>query len=107
MKTAMWNQESILLSAIFPLTSVAGLAQLLRSGRPITKREVASVTLNSGLFGVSVAALLIHKFGVELWPLIVGISLLSGLGGNAMIDLALAALKRIVRDKIGTDEEDS
>lgn len=93
----MNNSDSWLLYVLFPVTSLAGLANLLRSGQPLTKRAICSVMLNSGLFGISVAAIMLHKFGSESLMLIVAVSILSGLGGNAAIDFGLATFKAVVR----------
>ena len=91
-------QERVNVSLV--VTEMTGIAQLLRSGEPITKRAIASVILNSGLFGVAVAALMIDQVGIDSWALIVGISVLSGLGGNALIEMAIAILKKSFREKI-------
>lgn len=88
-------QDHLILLAIFPVCSVAGLAALLRSDRSITKRAVWSAVLNSGLIGVVVAALLIHQY--EMSPMVIGASILAGLGGNvvweAILEMGLSWLR--------------
>ena len=82
-----------LLLALFPTCSFAGLAALLRSKQPITKRALWSAVLNSGLFGVVVGAIMIHHFGTDALLLTFGIAVLSGLGGNTALDFGLEMLK--------------
>ena len=88
------SPDQWLLVALFPICSLAGLAALLRENKPPTKLEVASAVLNSGLFGCAVAALLIHYFGGVYWALILGVSVLAGLGGNVLIVFSLATARR-------------
>ncbi|MEL0117197.1 MAG: hypothetical protein VW739_05745 [Pelagibacteraceae bacterium] len=82
------------------MTSLAGLANLLRSNQPMTRRAVASVMLNSGLFGVAIAAWMFHSFGSEKFMLILAASILSGLGGNALVDFAIESVKSAIRAKV-------
>ncbi len=91
-KNTLW-----MLLAIFPTCSFAGLAALLRTEQPITRRAIVAAALNSGLFGVAVAAAMIHRFGSEGIYLILSVSVLSGLGGNAAIDFAVEGIKAYVR----------
>jgi len=102
MKTASEtiDVKSFLGLVIFPITSLSGLANLLRSEQTITKRAVVSVILNSGLFGVSVAAGMLHKFGDDSILLVITISILSGLGGNAAIDFALQLVRSAIQKRI-------
>ena len=92
-------QDHIVLLAIFPTCSLAGLASLLRSDRPITKRAVASVMLNSGFFGVVVAAFMIHQYEFSFLTIVA--SLLAGLGGNAMWESILELFLAVMRAKVG------
>lgn len=89
-----------LLSAIVPISSLAGLAALLRSDEPITWRAGLSATLNSGLFSLCIGSLMLHKFGEDGWMLILGVSVLSGLGGNAALYFGIELLKSYVGARI-------
>lgn len=95
--THVENKIFWLLLAIFPTCSFAGLAALLRSDQEITKRALLSAIMNSGFFGVCVAALMLHRFGTESIYLTISVSVLSGLGGNAAIDFLVEAVKSYVR----------
>ncbi len=91
-KNTLWT-----LLAILPVCSFAGLAALLRTEQPITRRAVLAASLNSGLFGLAVAAAMVHRFGAESIYLILSVSVLSGLGGNAALDFAIEGVKAYVR----------
>lgn len=93
-ETSRW-----LLCIIFPITSIAGIANLLRSEKPITRRAVFSVALNSGLCGVAIASLMLHQFGDEALTLILGVSTLAGLGGNYTIDVVLSLGAKALRSR--------
>jgi hypothetical protein len=88
-----------ILMILFPVCSFSGLAALLRSEQPLTRRAVASASLNSGLFGVAIGGLMIHKFGLDSLHIIIAISILAGLGGNASIDFANELWRAYVRGK--------
>lgn len=100
-----WSPLAIISIIIFPLTSLAGLANLMKSGKPLEWRAVFSVALNSGLLGVCIATGMIHKFGTESLMMIICISVMSGLGGNAMIDFALETFKSVVRASLKTKSD--
>ena len=74
------------LLAIFAICAACGLAALLRSEEDITSRSVASAILNNGLSGVAVAALIMHLKGSESFPLVLCLSIFSGLLSNAALD---------------------
>ncbi len=93
MEAKRMDTRWILLATLWPICSFAGLAALLRSEQPLTKRAVASAILNSGFFGVVVGAVMIHRFGSEALLLTFGIAVLSGLGGNTAVDFALELLR--------------
>jgi hypothetical protein len=75
---------------VLPVASLAGLASLLRSERDLNWRSVASAMINSGLFGTSIA-----MFGYNKWDiwLLLSLSILSGLGGNALVDFVIDLIK--------------
>lgn len=94
----MWRKfmnpdEIRIFSLVMPLCSLAGLCALARSNQTITLRNLFSAAANSALFGAAVAWLMISRVGYDEWPLITGVSILSGLGGTQLIEFALLALK--------------
>lgn len=91
------NEQNFLLSIIFPVTSLAGLAQLLRNGKELTRRSVFSALLYSGLLGVGTAALMDHFYGAENWALILGLSVLSGLGGTSAVDMTGIMISKAIK----------
>lgn len=99
MDTRWW-----LLQYILPSASFAGLAELLRSKQELTWRSVASATLNSGLFGLAIGAIMLQKFGTEHFNLIWGIATLAGLGGSALIDFAVELLRAWMKRKATDDQ---
>jgi hypothetical protein len=91
--------ERLLLAAVVPVSSLAGLAALLRSGRTVTKLAVLSALLNSGLFGLASGALLLHHYGLDYPWMIFGICTLAGLGGNSLLEVGLEIIKSWVRNR--------
>lgn len=85
------NPIYIFISA-FGVSSFAGLAALLRTGKPINMIAIFSAILNSGLLGLALALLWYHKFQDNVYFLI-GICVLAGLGGATMVDFVLQAFK--------------
>lgn len=82
-----------LLLILGPLGSFAGLAALLRSGQPLTRRAFFSALLNSALFSIVVAVGVYHYFGTDKIWLVIGLSILSGLGGVTLLDFTLSLLR--------------
>ena len=97
MKGAQMEPKYALLAMIFPICSLSGLAAMLRSDQELTPRAILSAVLNSGFFGVVVAGLMVHHFGMESLTLIIAVSILSGLGGTSMVEFGTEALKSYVR----------
>lgn len=87
---------------VFLGSSVAGLATLLREGKPIDGRNVASATLNSGLFG-TIIFLVAWQYYRENLPGLVGISLLAGIGAASLISFAITLMKRRMAALAGVD----
>ena len=85
------------------LGSLAGLAALLRSSGKLDRRSFWASLLNSGMFSLAMAAMVFHHFGSEKWLLAIVVSALSGLGGHALIDFALGAIKLALQNKLGGD----
>lgn len=84
----------------FTLSSVAGLAALLRTGHEITWRAALSAMLNSGMLGL-VIGLTWYKYykGDEASVyFLLGVSTLSGLGGVSLVDFVLQLFKRHLSD---------
>lgn len=73
--------------------SFAGLATTLRSGTALTAREVIAAMLNSGFIG-SIIALMGYKMFSDNLPSLIGMSLLSGIGGATMLDFMLTLIKK-------------
>lgn len=95
----MQDPKWLLLLAIFPACSFAGLAALLRSKQKLSKRNILSAVLNSGLFGVVVAAVMLHQYGLDSLYLTIGVSILSGLGGNTALDFGFEVVKYVSEHK--------
>jgi hypothetical protein len=87
-----------LFSYIFGVSSVSGLAALLRSGQALTFRAVLSAFLNSGLFGVGIAMVWTHLYGMQYPWFMVGVSLLAGLGGISLMDFAYTVLMDLAKN---------
>ncbi len=78
----------------FAITSFAGLAALLRSGKELTVRAIVSAMLNSGLLGLAIGMIWYkYYFSDNVWFLI-GVSLLAGLGGMTVVDFLLQILRK-------------
>lgn len=75
-------------SYIFGMSSIAGLAALMRSGKDLTLRAITTASLNSGVMGVSIAMIWVHLYGIDHIWFVSGISLLAGLGGTSLMDFA-------------------
>lgn len=96
-----------LLLILGPIGSLAGVAALLRSGQPLDKRAFFSAILNSALFAVVVAVGIYHYFGTDKIYLVIGLSILSGLGGVTMLDFCLALVREAITAwaKRGSDND--
>lgn len=77
----------------FLTSSLAGLAELLRSDRAITARAVAAATLHAGLWGIAIVGITYHRWTDSIWTLI-GFCILSGIGGATVTDFVVSAIKR-------------
>ena len=77
----------VLLSC-FTVSSIAGLAQLLRSNKPLTVRAVISAFLYSGMSGLIIGLLWFNYFnGSDNIYFLVGISGLAGIGSVSILEL--------------------
>lgn len=80
--------------ACFCLSGLAGLAALIRpKDADITRKTAASAFLNSGILGLIISLLWYAKYQDNILFL-VGLCVLSGLGGMATIDMALSTFKK-------------
>ena len=83
------------LVACFSLSSLGGLAALLRSGKPITTRTIVSAVLYSGLTGLIIGLIWYNYFsGRDNIYFLVGVSGLAGLGGTTLLDFTLQVLSK-------------
>lgn len=80
-------------TASFVVAALAGIAALLRSGKPPSLLSIFSAALNSGLMGLCISLLWYVKFQENLYFL-VGICVLAGLGGATTIDYVLDVIKK-------------
>lgn len=79
--------------ASFCLSGFAGIAALLRSGKPLTVLSVSSSLLNSGLLGLAMAMVWYVRFQENIYFL-VGVCVLAGLGGMTSVDLVLTLVRK-------------
>ena len=100
-----FSDPNWVVAIIFPCASIGGIAELLRSGRPINIRTAASAFINSGLLGLVTGAIMIPKVTPADYMTVFGISVLCGLGGNAamvfVFELMRAHLPAIIRAILG------
>lgn len=82
------------LTSSFALSSVGGLAAILRSKAKLTWRSVFAATLYSGLTGVTIALIWYNKYQADgdLYFLM-GVSALAGIGGVNVVDFVLQLWK--------------
>jgi hypothetical protein len=89
-----FNPIHILLSA-FMLSSLGGLAALLRSRQELTWRQVFATLLYSGVTGLTIALLWYNYFdGAGNIYFLLGVSGLAGIGGTTVVDFIVEVVKR-------------
>lgn len=83
-------------AVIFGLSAVAGLALLIANGkRKLGFRVILGSFMISGVVGLVVALLLWSYFGTSDLYLLIGVSMLAGIGGNTTLGMIyLAVCKR-------------
>jgi hypothetical protein len=83
------------LSSAFAISSIGGLAALLRSKQPLSLRTTVAAILYSGIVGLLIALLWFNYFksSDENLYFLLGISGLAGIGGTTVIDLAVQILR--------------
>ena len=82
-------------AASFLTAALGGLAALLRSNEPVNRAAVSKATLNSGLLGLGLSLGWYQTYSENPFFL-VGICLLTGLGGSPSLDLILEVVRRLV-----------
>lgn len=100
---------SVFVSA-FGASSFAGLATLLRFARKLSTLTVVSAMLNSGFLGLAIALIWYQNYrqAENVYGLI-GVCVLSGMGGSTLTDLALsllsgAGIKVIIQHELEREE---
>lgn len=91
----MWEKisEVAIFITAFAISSFAGLAALLRSGRSISTVAVVSAMLNSGMMGLVICLLWYNYFKDNAYFL-VGMCILAGFGGMSVIEFLAAAIAK-------------
>lgn len=98
------SEEAFLLGILaFLGASLAGLAAHLRSGKDLGWRAVIAALLNSGLVGLIIFLIGYRMFNDNI-PYLIGMSLLSGIGGATLLDFALQLVKRGLGIRISIDQ---
>jgi len=80
--------------------SLAGVAALLRSGANLDRRAFWTAVLNSGLFSISAGLFIQYYLGPGHEIFAVVFAILSGLGGNALIEFAFGLAKIYMKNKL-------
>lgn len=84
-----------ILMASFAISSLGGLAALLRSNQPLGWRNVVSAMLYSGIMGLIIALLWYNYFdGKGNIYFLLGVSGLAGIGGTTVLDFLITTLKK-------------
>lgn len=83
------------LGSAFGISSFAGLAALLRSGKKLTWLAVFTAMLNAGIIGIAICLLWYTKYRSEdnIYFLI-GVCALAGLGGTTVLDFVIQLCKK-------------
>lgn len=77
-----------------------------KEGRPHPRQELGSAALYSGVTGLAIAILLMWwKPELQGSPLIIGISLLAGIGAVDLADVAYSAFRQWARKAAGLEED--
>lgn len=72
--------------------SLLGLSMLLRSGQELTRRAVLGAVLHSLMWGVVIFLMSYSTLKSDL-PMLLGLSIMSGLGTASMADMLLLLVK--------------
>lgn len=85
--------------------SLAGLARELRAGRPSTARAIAAAWLQSGMWGCIVALIAYSRLRSDP-TLLLGISMLAGIGTADLVALLVAAAGKRFGITVSFDRKD-
>jgi hypothetical protein len=77
----------------FVISSLAGMAALLRSTQELSVRTVLSVILNTGAMGLAISLVLFNYFEDNAYFLF-GLCLLAGLGGLTAVGFLIQIFKQ-------------
>lgn len=83
------------LTSCFTISSLGGMAALLRSGKVITWRTGASAFLYSGIMGLVIGLVWYQYFsGQDNVYFLIGVSGLAGLGGTTLLDFVMQVMAK-------------
>lgn len=114
----MFAEETVyslsIFAASFGCAAFAGLATLLRFASKLTRLKVVSTLLNSGFLGLAIALLWFREFerNENIYGL-VGICVLSGMGGSTLTDAVISLLGaggiriNIIHERDRNNEQDN
>lgn len=80
------RETALLFASCCALSSLAGLSYLLRSGQALNWRTVAAAILWNGLAGLAWSFLGFHFLGEKQIYLLLGMSILAGIGSVSLVD---------------------
>jgi hypothetical protein len=99
--------DHLLFVLIFGGGSLGGLAALLRGNHALTKRNVFSAMLNSGMMALVIALVWWSNYKDTNLFFLVGISILAGLGGATTLDfVTLYIRKRLGIEQLKATDDD-
>ena len=88
------SHEFYFLGVTFIISSIAGLAAMMRSERNVTKKLVFVAMLTSGLFGLGICSWIY----ADLEPMqLISVSIFAGLGGMSLLDIAIQKIKNKIK----------
>lgn len=91
----------------FTIASLAGLAALLRSDKPLTWRMIIAAMLYSGIFGLMIGLCWYNYFGgSDNLYFLIGVSGLAGLGGTSLLDFVVQGISKGFNIKITSGDDD-
>ena len=91
--SSSWEPLKVL-GVTFLLGGLAGLAALLRSKDELTKRAILSAILNSSLLSMASAAVWWWYSPESNFIILIGVSVLIGLGGNTSVGIITAIFQK-------------
>ena len=83
-----------ILGTVFVLGGLAGLAALLRSPERLTRRAICSACLNSSLLSLGAASLWWWSNPDANFMILMGVSIMVGIGGNTSIGIITAIFQK-------------